>query len=83
MGRLIIEFNTMMESREFLQDLDNLATVLHGNKGYDVWDEVSESPQGTFHVASPTGDPRFPDWKLAIPLVGAEREFPPEWATEE
>lgn len=28
-------------------------------KGYVVWDEIHESPDGRFYIASPTGDPRF------------------------
>lgn len=45
------------------------------------WDIVKESPDGTFYINSPTGDPRFDDWQSEI--VGGiqftEKEFPVEW----
>lgn len=50
-----------------------------------TWDELKESPDGTFYFTSPTPDPRFKDWRDYMPDgvdLGAEREMPEEWIEE-
>lgn len=49
-----------------------------------TWDEVKESPDGTFYFSSLSNDERFPNWKqfladIGFTAIGVEKQFPVEW----
>lgn len=73
---MILEFETEQDALYFMENLDQIAQP---SKGYEQWDVVKESPEGTFFIFSPTGDPRFPDWKGKIVAECVERDLPEEW----
>lgn len=48
------------------------------------WDNVYNSKDGTYWFASPSNNPAFANWKLALAsqgftATGTEKEFPDEW----
>ncbi|HNQ92923.1 MAG TPA: hypothetical protein PKI93_08350 [Alphaproteobacteria bacterium] len=47
-----------------------------------TWDEVRESPDGTFYFSSPSNDTRFADWRNDLPDgldTATEKAVPPTW----
>lgn len=65
----------------------NAATGEDNPKGVTTtWDQVKESPVGTFYFASPTPDQRYKDWKNYMPEgmdLGVEKLFPEDWVETE
>lgn len=61
MTYLILEFSTEQEADDANEAIFD---YIDRNYGAVRWSEIIESPEGTFYIASPTGDTRFPeDWK--------------------
>lgn len=49
-------------------------------QGTTTWDDVKESPDGTFYFLSLSNDARFPNWKefladIGFTNIGTEKEF--------
>lgn len=47
---------------------DHVVT-LFGEAGYSVWDIISELPDGTSYIASPSQDPRFSEYILSSNVI--------------
>lgn len=68
----------VLGKRGGVDDTDGCGTV--------TWDNVRESPEGTWYWTSPVNDPRFVDWRDYIPVgvtFPADADMPSEWLTSE
>jgi hypothetical protein len=59
---MILEFQTLQKAQDFM---DALALLVIPS-GYTIWDHIKSSPDDTFYIGSPTGDPRYPDWQTQL-----------------
>lgn len=76
---VILEFSSAEGAQDFMAALDALALSHVGQKGYAVWDAVTQSPAGTYYITSPGGDARFTGWRNALSFSGGEKTLPQEW----
>lgn len=83
--RLILEFSTR-QAADLCAEVINQAAADAGvidSVLTKTWDEVKQSPVGTFYLASPSTDSRFSCVMDAISdLSYTEKPFPQQWITE-